>query len=52
MVPWTVIQKWYEQGKYVPYGETALFEELIRAKRAVHPWSALARGVSAIRFCH
>ena len=25
-VPWTVIKKWYESGKYKPYDESALFE--------------------------
>ncbi len=47
-VPWTVIKKWYEEGKYKPYSENELLELLIRVKRYVHPWIRLNRVIRDI----
>jgi len=46
--PWTVIQKWYESGKYKPYSEAELLEVLIEAKAQVHPWIRLNRVIRDI----
>jgi len=48
VVPWTVIKKWHENGKYVPYHETDLFELLMKIKAQVHPWIRLNRVVRDI----
>lgn len=48
VVPWTVIQKWFESGEYVPYKEPDLLEVLKYAKRRVHPWIRLNRVVRDI----
>mmetsp|Transcript_2602 Transcript_2602/g.2960 ORF Transcript_2602/g.2960 Transcript_2602/m.2960 type:complete len:676 (+) Transcript_2602:94-2121(+) len=48
VTPWTVIQKWFESGEYVPYGEEKLSEVLIDAKTKVHPWIRLNRVVRDI----
>ena len=36
VVPWTVIEKWHREGKYVPYSDKALFDMLMRVKAKVH----------------
>lgn len=41
--PFTVIQKWYAEGKYHPYGDEALVKVLMSVKRKVHPWIRLNR---------
>ena len=43
IVPWTVIQKWYESGDYVPYSDADLTELIIETKVKVHPWIRLNR---------
>lgn len=48
VVPWTVIQKWYESGKHKPYPEEELIEVLKFAKRRVHPWIRLNRVIRDI----
>jgi len=48
VTPWTVIEKWYKEGLYVPYGEEELTELLIRWKARVHPWIRLNRVVRDI----
>eukprot|EP01052_Picozoa_sp_SAG31_P026992 SAG31_NODE_2488_length_5620_cov_2.020830_5_plen_525_part_00 len=48
VVPWTVIKKWYDSGKYVPYDDVELFELLISVKSRVHPWIRLNRVVRDI----
>ena len=48
VVPWTVIQKWYERKEYVPYDEETLVEVLKFAKRRVHPWIRLNRVIRDI----
>ena len=47
-VPWTVIKRWFEAGKYVPYAETELFELLLDVKAQVHPWIRLNRVIRDI----
>ena len=48
VVPWTVIEKWHREGKYVPYDEDQLADVLIDVKRRVHPWIRLNRVVRDI----
>ena len=43
IVPWTVIAKWFRDGKYTPYPEAELREVVIRAKTRVPPWVRLNR---------
>eukprot|EP00659_Diplonema_papillatum_P011947 gene11947-18433_t len=43
IVPWTRIEKWYHEGKYIPYGEDLLAELIAKVKRKVHPWIRLNR---------
>ncbi len=46
--PWTVIKKWADEGKYVPYSDGELVELLIWVKQRVHPWIRLNRVVRDI----
>jgi histone acetyltransferase (RNA polymerase elongator complex component) len=46
--PWTVIKKWYDEGKYIPYDEPTLLKLLIRVKAKVHPWIRLNRVIRDI----
>lgn len=46
--PFTLIKKWYEDGKYQPYGLDNLIDVLLYAKRRVHPWIRLNRVVRDI----
>ena len=48
IVPWTIIQKWFENGEFTPYEEEKLFEVLIRVKSKVHPWIRLNRVIRDI----
>jgi ELP3 family radical SAM enzyme/protein acetyltransferase len=48
VTPWTVIEKWFREGLYVPYGEQELFELLVYWKSKVHPWIRLNRVVRDI----
>eukprot|EP00908_Phaeocystis_cordata_P000092 Transcript_1010.p1 GENE.Transcript_1010~~Transcript_1010.p1 ORF type:complete len:527 (-),score=146.15 Transcript_1010:832-2412(-) len=48
VTPWTVIQRWYEKGEYVPYDDATLSEVLMHAKSRVHPWIRLNRVVRDI----
>ena len=48
VVPWTVIEKWYKEGTYVPYEESKLMDVLIEFKQKVHPWIRLNRIVRDI----
>lgn len=48
VVPWTVIEKWYQSGEYIPYNNDELLEVLILAKSKVHPWIRLNRVVRDI----
>lgn len=46
--PFTVIEEWYRQGLYVPYGLDKLIDVLLYAKRRVHPWIRLNRVIRDI----
>lgn len=35
VVPWSVLQDWFNKGKYVPYSNEKLFDVLIEMKRKV-----------------
>jgi len=48
VVPWTVIQKWFERGEYVPYEDKVLFELILKVKTMVHPWIRLNRVIRDI----
>merc|ERR1712048_1078637 len=47
-VPWTVIKKWNETGKYSPYPQADLVELMIWIKASVHPWIRLNRVIRDI----
>lgn len=47
-VPWTVIEKWYKEGKYKPFKPEELMDVLIRTKAKVHPWIRLNRVIRDI----
>ena len=46
--PWTVIKKWYDEGKYKPYSDEDLIEVLLELKRNIKPWIRLNRIVRDI----
>lgn len=46
--PYTVIEKWFREGSYVPYPETELVPVLLDMKAAVFPWIRLNRIVRDI----
>lgn len=46
--PFTVIEEWYRQGKYKPYGLKPLLDVIVYAKRRVHPWIRLNRVIRDI----
>ncbi|RLN06766.1 hypothetical protein BBJ28_00015530 [Nothophytophthora sp. Chile5] len=48
ITPWTVIKKWYDEGKYVPYADDKLIELLMDVKAEVHPWIRLNRVIRDI----
>ena len=51
VVPWTVIEKWFNEGKYVPYGggdSPELRSIIIDAKKKVFPWIRLNRVIRDI----
>ena len=48
ITPWTVIKKWFDEGRYVPYGHDMLVEVLRWTKIRVHPWIRLNRVVRDI----
>ena len=50
VTPWTVIEKWYNKGKYKPYGEdTELIKSvIINAKKKMFPWIRLNRVIRDI----
>lgn len=39
----TVIEKWYNSGKYIPYSNEELFELLVYVKERVHPYIRISR---------
>jgi ELP3 family radical SAM enzyme/protein acetyltransferase len=48
VVPWSVLQDWFNKGKYVPYSNEKLFDVLIEMKRKVHNRIRLIRIVRDI----
>ena len=48
VVPWTVIKKWHDEGKYKSYGQDKLIEVILNVKRKVHPWIRLNRVIRDI----
>jgi ELP3 family radical SAM enzyme/protein acetyltransferase len=46
--PFTVIKRWYEEGRYQPYGMDHLIDVILYAKRQVHPWIRLNRVIRDI----
>ena len=50
VTPWTVIEKWYKEGKYKPYAEDGdILEELLMwTKSRVFPWIRLNRVIRDI----
>eukprot|EP00501_MAST-03F_sp_TOSAG23-6_P001849 GSMAST32.ASY1.ANO1.1927.1 assembled CDS len=47
-VPWTIIEKWYKDGSYVPYSDETLLELIMQVKTKVHPWIRLNRVIRDI----
>jgi ELP3 family radical SAM enzyme/protein acetyltransferase len=51
VVPWTVIQKWHQSGKYTPYAQTdeqALFRVAKYAMKRCPPWVRIPRVIRDI----
>ncbi|ESL11703.1 histone acethyltransferase-like protein [Trypanosoma rangeli SC58] len=46
--PFTVIEQWFKEGKYQPYGLDNLIEVILHAKRRVQPWVRLNRVIRDI----
>lgn len=49
-VPWTVIKKWHDEGKYKPYGADSnkLINVISHAKINIHPWIRINRVIRDI----
>ena len=43
VVPFTVIEKWFKEGKFIPYGEDQMTEVLLETKKNMLPWIRLNR---------
>lgn len=43
VVPFTVIEKWFKEGKFIPYGEDSMTELLLETKKNMLPWIRLNR---------
>lgn len=48
VTPWTVIEKWFNEGKHVPYTDQQLADLLLKVKTRVHPWIRLNRVIRDI----
>lgn len=46
--PFTVIERWYREGKYKSYGLEALMDVILDVKKKVHPWIRLNRVIRDI----
>ncbi|KEG09927.1 putative histone acetyltransferase-like protein [Trypanosoma grayi] len=46
--PFTVIEQWFKDGTYQPYGLDNLIDVIMYAKRQVHPWVRLNRVIRDI----
>lgn len=42
-VPWTDIEKWYNEGSYVPYSKEELLDVVVNLKTMIFPWIRLNR---------
>lgn len=47
-VPWTVIQKWYLEGKYEPYSDDLLKQLIVNVHSKMFPWIRLNRVIRDI----
>jgi ELP3 family radical SAM enzyme/protein acetyltransferase len=52
IVPWTDIEKWYNEGLYKPYPEEELRDILMDMKSLVFPWIRLNRIIRDIPTCY
>lgn len=52
VVPWSILERWYKQGKYEPYGDDALLEFLLDMKSKIPEWIRLNRIVRDIPTHH
>jgi len=48
VVPWTIIKKWHDDGKYDSYDHDKLIEVILNVKKKVHPWIRLNRVIRDI----
>ncbi|KPA77792.1 putative Elongator-like Protein 3a [Leptomonas pyrrhocoris] len=46
--PFSVIEQWFKEGKYHPYGLESLIDVLLYAKVRVHPWIRINRVIRDI----
>jgi ELP3 family radical SAM enzyme/protein acetyltransferase len=46
--PFSVIEQWFKEGRYHPYGLEPLIEVLLYAKARVHPWIRINRVIRDI----
>ena len=52
VVPWSVLEQWYNKGKFKPYSNDDLIEVLLHMKRKVHNRIRLIRIVRDINDCY
>ena len=43
IVPWTKIEKWFNEGSYIPYSDTLLYKLIKDFKQLIQPWKRLNR---------
>lgn len=48
VVPWSILERWFKQGKYQPYGDDSLLEFLLDMKSKIPEWIRLNRIVRDI----
>ena len=48
VVPWSVYETMYKNGKYVPYSDEKLKQVIIYMKKRIHPWIRLNRVIRDI----
>lgn len=52
VVPWSILERWFKQGKYKPYDDKALLELLLDMKKQIPEWIRLNRIVRDIPIRH
>ena len=52
VVPWSILERWFKQGKYQPYDDIALLELLLDMKKQIPEWIRLNRIVRDIPIRH